>query len=718
MQKNNFSSCIFGYSLIINEGMKIYICVLLSLVCFFSTLKAQSLKRLDSLQQVLRNYEKEDSTRVNILSEIAWSYRNFSADTTIIYAQKALDLAKKISFSGGIIKSYNYLGVAYRNKSNYSKAFEYYMQAYKEAERTKDDEQIGYSLINIANIYLYQSNFTQALKELEKALNIADKRGDKRMKGYCYLNMGRAYRGIKAYEKSLEAYLFTLEIRKELKDHQGLTTIYSDIGEVYRLQNNTDEALAYFFKSLDEAKLVKNKGAMVYAYNNIGQIYKDKKLYTQALEYAEKSLELAQEIDSKNDVRKAYLNISQIYAAQQLFEKAYQFHLLYSAVQDTIFNQENTKKINEIKEQYESEKRQAELALLKKDKELQAEQIKQQEILQSSLWMAIILITLTVVSLLAVAFIIWTNYQKTKEVNTVLQNQKFEIEHQKMKLEEINKVIERKNEDITASLNYAQRIQKAILPPNETFKQYLPNHFIFYQPRDIVSGDFYWLDASDPKPIYQTISVDGKEEKILLRLEAPKLVIAAVDCTGHGIPGAFMSMIGNDLLNQIVIDRDILEPDKILNEMHRGIKKALRQDETHNRDGMDMVVCCIDSENKILEFAGAMGSIIYMQNNEMFVIKGNKMPIGGERLLHERNYTKHTISIEQPTSLYLFSDGYQDQFGGEQGKKFMIHRFRDLLWQIHKKDISEQKQIVEQTFYNWKAHHEQMDDIMVIGIQL
>ena len=330
--------------------------------------------------------------------------------------------------------------------------------------------------------------------------------------------------------------------------------------------------------------------------------------------------------------------------------------------------------------------------------------------------------SLGVLSLISSATIllIRQNRQKEQEVLQLAEDKAEILENQKEKLEEqvqerteelqmaneeilaINdtltetlETIEEQRDEILSSIQYAQRIQASILPRDDYFQKLLSEHFILFKPRDVVSGDFYWLAESNSK-----------------------IVLTAVDCTGHGVPGAFMSMVGNDLLNAIVKDKHISKANEILTQLHKNVRLALQQKETQTNDGMDMALVSIDLKNKILEFAGAKNPLIYIQNGELHQIKGDIMGIGGVQQERERVFTAHEIDISKPTTFYLFSDGYQDQFGGKKGRKFMTKRFRELLFDIHKKPMQEQKSILETTLKDWRGKEEQVDDILVIGVKI
>ncbi|TAF33467.1 MAG: GAF domain-containing protein [Cytophagales bacterium] len=260
-------------------------------------------------------------------------------------------------------------------------------------------------------------------------------------------------------------------------------------------------------------------------------------------------------------------------------------------------------------------------------------------------------------------------------------------------------IIEQKNQDITDSINYAQRIQQNMLPSIAQMQEYIAEIFVFFRPRDIVSGDFYWFVQ--------------RQNKIFL---------AAVDCTGHGVPGAFMSMIGNGLLQQVVFEKQHTEPQIILEKLRKGVRNTLKQSETDNRDGMDIALVVLDKENSLLEFAGAKLSLICIRNKELREIKGDNIIIGGDvKLTLNTSFTKHTVPLfkEEKQAFYLFSDGYQDQFGGPHGKKYMKKRLKQLLLDICEHDMAKQEQVLHQELKSWIGQDQkQIDDVMVVGFRL
>ena len=279
--------------------------------------------------------------------------------------------------------------------------------------------------------------------------------------------------------------------------------------------------------------------------------------------------------------------------------------------------------------------------------------------------------------------------QKVVERTEEVVRQKEEIENQRQKLEELYK-------DVTDSIRYAKRLQDSILPPDSFVKKLLPESFVLFRPKDIVSGDFYWIEEANGKALF-----------------------AAVDCTGHGVPGAFMSIVGANALNQAVAAANLDTPGLILDELHRLSSEALNKtaDEKSVRDGMDLALCALSKNRKTLEYAGANNPLYLLRGDEIIQVKADKFPIGGFES-GQHHYKTHTLPVQKGDIIYIFSDGYADQFGGSRGKKFMYRQFREVLMQIRTLPMEEQKKELEQIMENWKGTYEQVDDVLVIGVKI
>jgi serine phosphatase RsbU (regulator of sigma subunit) len=291
------------------------------------------------------------------------------------------------------------------------------------------------------------------------------------------------------------------------------------------------------------------------------------------------------------------------------------------------------------------------------------------------------------------------------KLEDIVINRTAEVVAEKEEVEKQKKLVEVKNKDITDSINYAQKIQQAILPLPDEFSKVFPQSFIYFQPRDIVSGDFYWFYPPH-------------------KLNQNHVYLAAADCTGHGVPGAFMSMIGNTLLNEILNEKQIYECDGILNQLHIEVRAALKQDIAHNttNDGMDIALCRIDLDTLELQYAGANRALyIFRQHTEGYEfieVKPNKFSIGGFQAETTRQFNAHTIQLKQGDTFYMFSDGYADQFGGAKNKKFMVKRLQAELLAVQHLPLSEQKLLVAKMLNDWKGNAEQVDDILMIGVRV
>ena len=271
------------------------------------------------------------------------------------------------------------------------------------------------------------------------------------------------------------------------------------------------------------------------------------------------------------------------------------------------------------------------------------------------------------------------------------------IKKQALLLESSKKELETRNKDITDSINYAKRIQYAVLPQEETIYRSIPLSFIFYKPKDIVSGDFFWFHEIN------------KDEYILV----------CADCTGHGVPGAFMTVIGSSLLNQTVIDNKIFSPSQILLELDKLINFTLKQQKDNDisvQDGMDITLIKVNTARQELIITSAKRPVLFVRNKELQEVKASKFSIGGMRS-GEKTFTETLIKYEEDDILYLFTDGYVDQFGGEKAKKFSSKRLRELLLEIHKLPMSEQKNNLAKTIADWQGNLEQIDDMLVMGIK-
>jgi tetratricopeptide (TPR) repeat protein len=717
---------------------------------------------IDSLNKTLAKFQtmpkfESDTNYINTLNILAFKYRTINSDTTLILAEKTKQLAEKSRYEIGRIEAIKNIGIFYDVKGNYAKAAECFLEALFFAEKIKYQKGIGSLYNNVANIYHNEGKYTEALDMYFKALKITEKIGDKQEIAYSLNNIGNIYQSQEKYKDALINYFKSLKIREAMGNKQGIARSLNNIANVYEKQEKLDEALEYNLQSLKIKKEISDKRGIAASLNNMANIYVQQGKYKEALEnylqsleikiaigdkrgiaysknglaktylalkdykqallFAEEGLQLSQKIGEKEEIRNINEILSNIYEATNKPHKALYYHKQFKIYADSLNNNEIEKKTANLQIQYEHDKKIAaiETEQIKKD-------LEQKTALQAQKFQRDALITGFLV-LFIIALLILRNLQKEKKAKIVLQaknieilDQKAEIEqakeeimvqseeilHTHTKLQDAFKTLNKKNEDIIASINTAKRIQNAMLPDREEITRSLPEHFILFMPRDIVSGDFYWFAN-----------------------KGDKTIIAVSDCTGHGIPGALMSMIGMNILDEIVNTKNITLPDKILYQLHKDIHHALQHEKTEAREGMDIAIIVIEKSMIIikLEFSGAMNSIYYVQNNEFFEIKGTKKAIGGQIFGNnnvERNFEKHSIEIHSPMNIYLCSDGYQDQAGGEKGNKFMSKNLKKLLLEISNQDFKEQELILKQTIDDWmvKGNRKQVDDITIFGLKV
>ena len=691
-------------------------------------------KRIDSLQKVREsikgNSTKAARQKVDIFTELCWELNESDPKKALGFGKEALTLAKTIKYTRGEAISLKNIGVLYQYQGNYPQALENYLQSLKIFEQIKDEAGIANVLNNIGIVYRNQGNYKKALTYFVRVQKIDEKNKDQTGLASILNNLGSIYYQQDEFEKAKGYFMQSLNIEKGLKDDGGVSISYNNLGLVAIAEDSVQKAIDYYQKALLLDEKAGNKASAAGTLNNIAYAYQKKDDLNKSLSYALRGYKLAEELNSQELVMQLSETLMTIYEGLKDFEKAYEYQTYHLFAKEEVFNEANTKKVANLQSAYELEKKQAEVALLKANEERsKAESARRQ---------SIIIFTLMVIIVLAVGMIgLYVSNQRRKRMNGILRKQrnvlrekneeinqqKEEILAQRDAIEERNSQIVAKNQDIESSIQYAKRIQEAILPNKEEMKQALPQHFIYYRPRDIVSGDFYWFAKTEPLPLYAD-SPDFQGNKLLKGFENEKLILAAVDCTGHGVPGAFMSAIGDSLLNHIVFDRRLHEPASILKALQDGVRKALRQDEIENRDGMDMGLVVIDMEKKELTFAGARNSLWIIQDDEMTEIRGDAVSIGGWQPNQHYQFTTHTFSIDTSTSIYMASDGYQDQFGGPKGKKFMRRKLRELFKEIYHQPMEEQHRIIDITMKEWMsfpaadaAQHEQVDDMLVVGVR-
>ncbi|MFZ5552413.1 MAG: tetratricopeptide repeat protein [Bacteroidota bacterium] len=749
----------------------------------------------DSLLQAA-NEKKDTPGKVNAMMFYALQHIKKDSSVAFDFAQRGFELAKKIKDKKGELFYYGVIGEYYRVKINYEKSDEFFQKGLEIALQAQEDSIAGLFYHQTASNYQLQTKYSEAMIDYEKAMELRKKCNDKKgMAGTVnnmaiifklwgdlpraldlymdavdinreignndwlvknYNNIGGVYYDMKQIEKSLEYYHLSLDMKKELKDTAGMISCYNNIGmvlksermfdsslavlknsqelgisqsmknnpnlattninigSVYIEQKKYEEALFHFNEAIRISEFNKDRMGLANAFLKVGQLYRDMKNYPKALEFFKNTLELAKEMRNLEKLMWVSAGLATTYEALGDFKNALLYQKEYKFYSDSLLNGDKIKELTEIgmMHQFNQQKKadSLQLAQEKKLKDLEDEQLRKEneEKLQKQktyTWFGGGLALL----MLVLAFVLLRGYRNKQKANLLITEQKKAVEEQKA-------IIEEKHKEITDSINYANRIQTALLHNEEHWKKISPEYFIFFRPKDVVSGDFYWAHNTETKSIW---------------------VVA--DCTGHGVPGALMSMLGISFLNEIVAENKITDPAQVLNKLREKIITAFGSSGSNqpHRDGMDISVCVWNKKTNLLEYAGANNGVWIVrkidklassessetqllklsQLSKLIELKPDKMPVGVHDHQHI-SFTTKTHQLEKGDLVINYSDGYADQFGGAKGKKYKysrLHQFFTDQYNEKPKTINEK---LENEFSQWKGNFEQLDDVCITGIKI
>jgi CheY-like chemotaxis protein len=575
--------------------------------------------------------------------------------------------------------------------------------------------------------FIYSQENGQSIGSLELNAAKFEKENNKLELARCLAKLGFLYKENANYNKSIDNFQKAIKINEELGNINAVKNLYVNVGMIYNEKENYEQALSCFRKSLQINEKLGKKQELVADLINIALVQQSMKNYIESNQNLEKSASLAQEVNDISSLKNSYGMMSENYDKLGNASKAREYFDLAASVKSHI-QKEEIKKFESRTKMAEAEinvkdveiksrdkeitkmttEQQLTLELLRQQKEvstLKEKDFQNKERLQEARQRNTYLIMASLVFFLILVsgslFFIFKQLNEKKKAYSLLEQSNLQITEQKQEIELQRDLATSQKKKITDSIYYAQRIQSAVLPPISLIEKVLPEHFIFYRPRDIVSGDFYWMTEKDGI-----------------------IIFAAVDCTGHGVPGAFMSMLGvaflNEIVNKITFNKHIrsFHANEILNQLRENVIDSLHQTgkATETKDGMDMALCVIDFENRHLQFAGAHNPLYIIRNGELKQIDADKMPIGIYKTSNIP-FTNHEMTLEKGDLLYIFSDGYYDQFGGDRNTKMFSANFRKLLLDIHQKPMTVQKQSIQEHFDEWKGNCEQVDDVMVIGFK-
>lgn len=707
--------------------------------------------QLDSLNAVLDSQD-EDTSKVHTLNQIAATVYRTDTDEAIRFSTEAIKLAGKINFQKGLAMAYKNLGLGAYMQGNYTEAFKNWETSLGLFEELGDDQGIANLVGNLGSIYYMLGKNFEAIEYNLRALKIAEKLNDSTRIATLLLNIGSVYSEQPSTLDTARSYYLRALVMGELIAYTDLLGLgYINLGGVYFKQEEYDSAQFYFEKALT---IVTSSIDIAGSLMSIGKTYTQRGDYYAAIKYLQDALLMAQKESAQLETSRILLGLASAYSKQgnpqvaidyymqartiseeggfnielsevfeglahsyaeiSDFQNAFKYSSLQDTIDNTIYRIETENKTNNLMFTYQLDKKDDEIEILEQQAEIeQLTSRRQRAIIIAIGLFGLLLLMLAVGFYNRMQFIRKTKGQIEAQKDEI-ESQRDEIEAQRDQVKMQHDMVLAQNELITASINYAQRIQSAMLPSSSLLAEVMPEYFIVFKPKDIVSGDFYWV----------------KEVQ-------DHLVIVGADCTGHGVPGACMSMLGITLLNDLIGERCFDAPGAILEQLRLKIKELLVQEggDDEQKDGMDAVIAILNKNTRELHFSGANNPLYIIRNkalangNEMeqyssvdnddyqlFELKGDKQPIGVH--WEETDFRTHSIKLQEQDTFYMFSDGFIDQFGGENRKKYKALNFKKLLLSVQEEAMDRQKQTIEKTFDNWRGDYEQIDDVSVIGIRI
>ncbi|GIV27150.1 MAG: hypothetical protein KatS3mg027_0964 [Bacteroidia bacterium] len=644
----------------------------LTLIAFFiATFLCYSQNRYYSVLQKFQMI-KNDSIKVDSINKFCWMNSTKDVYLSEELLKQNLKIAQQINYKKGIGKIYVLLGNIYLQKKDFQKAIDYYQQGLVVREYLNDKSGVAAVYGNIGNAFYLLKQFDKALEYQEKSLNMFKALEEQEKKGEywfdiaeCEISIGKIFIEQNKFVNAEKRFLEAVRLNEKINYYPALITSYNELAILYHKMNKFNLSNKYFNKILNLINKTDDKKVISDVYLNYSTAIFDKEP-SKALNLCDQGLNLAFIIQDKENILKGLKLKSDILLKMEQFKLAMETYTKYSLLKDSIFNETTTRYFNDLQAKYEFTQKNNQIKLLEKEKIIKQSKIQQQ---QYFIIGTVIIIILIVVLL----GYIYKSYKVTQTQKTI---------------------IELKNKDILESITYAKRIQKAILPNEKQWYKLLPNSFIYYSPKDIVAGDFYWIEEDD-KYIY----------------------VAVADCTGHGVPGAMVSVICSTALTKSVTEDKLKDTDKILNRTREIVLEKLSKSEENIQDGMDVCLIRIEKNNLLnIQYSGANRPLYIINNqNELIELKPNKQPIGKFDNMHP--FTKQELTLESNSMLYLVTDGFADQFGGEKNKKFSMAALKKLMIQLASLNLSIQKKAFESTLLTWKKNNEQTDDITLIGIK-
>ncbi len=581
------------------------------------------------------------------------------------------------------------IGLIYRDIGNIEKAIEYHQQSLELYREVGNNPLTGVAISILAGDYWSAGNYHHALDTYLKALEVRKEVGNKTHVAGAYNNVALAYKSLDNFDSALVNYKKAMQMYDSINDQRNVAAMLNNIGNLYKKTGKFDSATHYLANALQLRRKINHQQGIGYSALNLGQVLLQQNKTNNSLKLLQEAESVARELEDYYLIKESCFLLSEIYDKRGQHKKSLGYYREFHDAEKKLQLDESIRRVADMQIRFEAEKRKR--IVEKKDAEL-----KQQAMRINYLIGGVVLLFV----LILVAIVAFIQKRKSNKLlalrNYEIEEQKAEIEAQRDLAEQQRDKISEQNDKITDSILYAKRIQNALLPPDDQMEKLLKQHFILFKPRDVVSGDFYYFQR------YKQYTV-----------------IAAADCTGHGVPGAFMSMLGISVLNEIIASETLQDAATMLEILRKKVKTNLHQTsyKDSNSDGMDVALIILDREKMKLDFAGANNPLIIMRNNELITYEPDRMPIG-VHIYDEDKFKNHEIKLEKGDKLYMYSDGFVDQFGGKKGRKLMSKNFKKLLLETSRFEMKEQQKKMELFFEKWKENYRQIDDVLVMGLEI
>lgn len=640
-------------------------------LCFAGSAVAQtSLGNKDSLIRTLKTLPR-DTNRVNSLirlDKIASTEQKF--DSSVYYGKQALELATELNWTKGMGIANIDIGVSYWYMGNYTESLNMNYAALELFKKINDQKGISQAYNNMGIVYASQKNYQKALECYLTTLAIKKSLGDTKATSSTLINIGSAYDNLREFDKAFIYYREALTLKRQMGDKRGEGICMLNIGQAHVRMNNKDSALFYLEESLKIRRSINDRRGISSSLASLGHLHTTLGNFAEAEKLLLEADSLSRELGTVDLSAQIYDQLAQLYDTTGRYKEALDAFREYASLMDTMDLEESRRNADKVDMTIKFETEKLEIQKEQDIKDALAEEDKNQRLI----WIIGISVVLVIVVIFSIFLFTRLN---------IIRRQKSIIEHQKL-------IVEVKSKEVFDSINYAKRIQYTLLAQDNYLSAHLKDHFVFFQPKDIVSGDFYWASA-----------------------QGDKFYVAVCDSTGHGVPGAFMSLLNISFLNEAIAERKMTQPAAILDFVRDKLIHHISQD--GNKDGMDAVLMCIDKKEKTITYSGANNSPVVVGKLGTIDCDGDRMPVGlGERM---QPFTQHTLHLNADDVVYIFTDGYADQFGGEKGKKYRRNKLLEKLAAMSHHSMQLQKDTLSAEFQSWKGNLEQIDDVLIVGIR-